>query len=345
MLIMSFKFNRLPQRQNEKMVYGPATRKLPKWQWYLLAVVILSPVLYFFGKIFLNLFLITASGFISTDTMTIRAPYDAYVANIHVHLANKVEIGDLLIALHSPSLNAQIAALQANITSLQTLQESYTDETLPALLKAEVTATRHVKETQSYYADIERNYKKGLTTVMNLSAAESNYSAAQNNLEQIQAQITKQQDTFSITSQQNYDQILAPVQQTLASLQAINKGLLIKAEQAGVVTSLTTQGNEFVDKGMPLMTLNTNHNWHVTAFFEGKSVAALHPGQRVILLLPDFTILSGHIMNQPSMTQSETQMFVVLQNPNQRLVAYISFDEPLPKKYQVNGMQITVVLK
>lgn len=348
---MSFKFHRsssLPSTekadQSAPSVYAPIKRKLPKWQWYLLALIIFSPLFYLLSKWMISLLFVTASGHIISDSIDIRAPYDSYVSDVSVRLANNVKQGDPLITLNSPALNAQIASLQTNVAQLKMHQSTYNNQSLPALQRSEVIAKKHVANTSDYYQKIQHHYKKGLTTVMELSNAENNYNVAENNLKQIQAQIMEDQENFYITSQENYDQIMAPADQQLVALEAIRKGFQIKADQAGIITELNIHKFEFVNQGMSLMKLSTNQNWHVTAFFEGKDVANIHPGKKVTLLLPDFMLLSGHIINQPSSAQSETQSIVVLQNPENKLVSYIAFDKPLPKNYQVNGMHVTVII-
>ncbi len=346
---MAFKFYRRPASSSSASneVYAPTKRSLPKWQWYFLTLVIISPLLYLLGGWLISVILITAPGAVVMDSIAIRSPYDAYVKSLHVHLADKVKVGDDLITLESPILNAQIAGLQAHMALLKHQQMAYYNQNRQrheTLTELKTTAEKHVSSSLAYYKEIHASYKKGFTTIDQVSIAEERYNQALINLKQVQAEIARNNSDYSIESQRNYDQILAPESLQLIALQTIQKHLDIKASRAGIIDRVYAQNFEFVRQGMPLLTLGTKEHLHITAYFSAKDIPHIHPGQRVFLFLPDFKVLTGHITHHPSTTRREVNAFVTLQNPEKKLVTFIALDSSLPENYQVNGMPLTVIL-
>jgi len=59
---MSFNFKNKDQKLSQSANYAPGKRHLAKIYWYLLLILILSPFVYLGTKIFIDTFLMSASG-------------------------------------------------------------------------------------------------------------------------------------------------------------------------------------------------------------------------------------------------------------------------------------------
>ena len=79
--------------------YGPAKRAVPKWRWYILVLVISTPLLFLLWRVGAAMFFINAPGVISLEKVSINSPFPAVVERISVSPGARTAHGDLLMRL------------------------------------------------------------------------------------------------------------------------------------------------------------------------------------------------------------------------------------------------------
>jgi multidrug resistance efflux pump len=338
---MPIKFRSKPSLQ-AKVNYAPAKRQLPKWQWYGLALVLLSPLFYFIIKFLISAILITANGFITTDSVVIRAPADGYIYRISVKTGEPVAENVGLVWLESPILATQQAHISKQLTDANAKLHATDNTELESLLIKKQTAEQHLAQTQAYYQKLSKLTQQGLVTIVDLHRAEVDYQNSEMQLNEINHQIAKNQNDFKLNVITPQRQKIASLQQQLAELE-VNQGLLqISAPAAGTVIAIHNQAHEYVSKGQEIMAIATNEAYYVKALLDAKYTSKIKVGDSVKILLPDHQLLSGVVAQAPGFTQ-KTETSLVNNNNPYTVVIKITPQDPIPKQYQIYNLPVTVV--
>jgi multidrug efflux pump subunit AcrA (membrane-fusion protein) len=341
---MGFRFRAAPKKI-EQGLYAPAKYKFPKWRWYLLTITIASPALYILGKWLLNSLLTSAPGYMTTDILTIRAPNDGYVSVLSVNLGDKMAVDASMLSLNSPITVSQKDYLISELQHLRTMREhALNNPEIPNLLKMQKAARQQVAENQAYYQKLLKYQKTGLITAIDLSNFGNSYHNSEINLEQVNAKIAKSQQDYKDYLEKTYDQPMREIIEQLNQMQIQNNLLQIKAPSSGTIINILIQPNEFVEKGQALLKLATGTHFYVQAFFDPSNLNKLIPGHKVYILLPDYSLLTGVIREQPDFTSTTSIDKFNLPSFNHDLVTLIDVMAPIPQKYRIQQLKVRVIL-
>ena len=105
------KWRKSQSTQIQQVKYGAAKKLFPKIQWYTLALVLCLPIIYLVGKIIYDNFYPHATGIITSEEVELSAPMDSYVSKIYTKQGRNVFIGESIVQLNSPQLDAEILTL------------------------------------------------------------------------------------------------------------------------------------------------------------------------------------------------------------------------------------------
>src|SRR5882724_10504474 len=98
--------------------YAPAKRNLARWRWYIILLVVSSPLLYFISKFAYSSVVVEAPGFLRQEQITVRAMVAGYVSDVYVKPLQVVAEGTPIARIGNPDLALRAAQLRAELKEL-----------------------------------------------------------------------------------------------------------------------------------------------------------------------------------------------------------------------------------
>lgn len=274
--------------QGLKVDYAAAKRGAYKARWYMLLAVIILPMLFILWLLLRPQLLVLAPGIITTDPLELRAPVTARLLNIAVTEGQQLQPGSLLLQLHNPQLDAQIAELQNQLAQLA--QPVNTANT--AILQQREAGIRIAEQAvvqQSEYMDSYQNFKRsGLVLTHEMAAVQQTLTNAKLALEQAKTdviQLRQQQEVELLAG--SVAQARRQLQQALAQLQAQQEQLQIRAVASGHIIDIQVKRGEFVQQNQPLLLLSNRPQPVIFAYLAPKYLDYAKPGAKANVTLPN----------------------------------------------------------
>jgi len=149
---MKVSFNPGPGRDPErvdgiKVHYGPSRRPFPRLRWYLLILVVSSPLLYFVALYVRDRVIVSARGVVSPPVfVSLRAADEALVKKIHVSPGQEVSARQLLLELDSSMPSKPSADLPLRPPTSPVAEQIERVNTIIANLKGELERARQQVE-------------------------------------------------------------------------------------------------------------------------------------------------------------------------------------------------------
>ena len=103
-----------------RIPYAPAKRRVVQWRWYLILLIVSSPLLYFLVKLLLSFLIVTAPGYVSLEKVSINSTTMGTVERIHVRTGDMVAKNQVLADIYNPNLDERKGVLQAELEALDT---------------------------------------------------------------------------------------------------------------------------------------------------------------------------------------------------------------------------------
>ena len=90
---ISFSNSEKVNKNDYKTSYGPTKRRIARWQWYMVVILLISPLLYLSYRIIYVQVDKSFRGVVSLKKYGISAPENGYIKKINVQLGSKVKKG------------------------------------------------------------------------------------------------------------------------------------------------------------------------------------------------------------------------------------------------------------
>ncbi|MBU5616067.1 efflux RND transporter periplasmic adaptor subunit [Psychrobacter sp. TAE2020] len=211
---------------------------------------------------------ITLQGQMQMQQTSIAAKVPGRIAQILVTEGDKVEVGQQLIEMDSPEINAKINQAQAGKELAQSQLDKAENGARPqeiAQAKAAWQANKAASDlAENTYQRISRLYEEGLMARQKRDESFAQYQATQAQTEAARLQYdiamegARSEDKSAATAQ--VAQVDAKLEEALVAKQEAN----LKSPIAGIVDSVIVSPGEVIGQGVPLLTLvDTNKQWVV----------------------------------------------------------------------------------
>jgi len=329
---------------NPEPVYAAAKHKWPKWQWYTLLMVVMIPLLYIVGRLLLSWVFVTAPGLIVTDSISLRAPDQSYVATMPIHVGEALSQRQVVLTLSIPGLEAKKQFLVSQIALLTKLQKDDQNQRGVALKHAQIATIESVHSAKIHYQDFQSLYKRGLIALMDMHAIERQYHQANLDLHKINVELAQNQQQYALRVAEKATQLEDLQQQLVTLTERTVLYTLTSPVNDGVLSQLLVQPHEYVTDGQLLAVISTPHHLAVKALFDPKALKKLIVGAKAYIVLPDYEIMRGVIRAVPLASEAQVS-HPLLTNPYEnKVVVMLEFIEPLPNKYHTAGIEVKVFL-
>lgn len=306
-----------------KVIYAPAKRVAYRIRWYLILLLVSSPVLWFLGTLLGGMLLLEAPAHTLLPLTEVRALESGRVHQLHVRSGDRVAAGSLLVQLESPTLMTQQRLLQERLSS-----------GLPGSLVAPQQHRLLLEQSEragQRVLTLERLLARGAATRGELDAARDLYAerlAAVAELERLQSPRRLPDEALQRSE-------LALVEQRLQQLD-------IRTEAAALVHEVYVHAGEAVGPGTLLLQLRSQGEPAILVYLDARQRQLARPGQPLRLRMPDHQWLEARVSDIPPLTgRVPAALRAPFDNASPGLILHVEPLEPLPARWQLDNLPLT----
>jgi len=232
-----------------------------------------------------------------------HAPFAGTIATLVVHEGEKVQAGQLLLAMDDSEAKARLATAEAALkgaqASYQAAKSGGTQQERIALKGDLARAQIDRDQAQEQLAALHRLQSSGAASPSEISAAQARLAADNSTLQVLQQRMA---DPYGADYVAHAEATLADAQAACtAALDALHQAV-VHAPFSGTVYSVPVSRTEWVNQGDRLLSMADLSKLQVRGYFDEPEVGKLAIGQPVAILWdarPN-QIWHGHISRLPS---------------------------------------------
>ncbi|WP_162064152.1 HlyD family secretion protein [Vibrio taketomensis] len=331
-----------PQSENGmKVVYGQAKRGGYRIRWYLILLLVISPIIFMAYYLFQSKLLVTAPGIVTSYPITLTSTQAANVGQISTQVGTEVNTDESLLLLSDPALNAEITYLNQEIEKLKGNVDDNTNALYQTMIAETKASLYRVTQIQKKY---DENRRKGLVS-------DADYAAIINVSNGLNTQLSEQKIAYlDAQTERKQVNLAGPISQAQRSLM---QELVVKKVQqdnltylapfTGRVLDIHVHEGQRVTDNYPLVTLARNITPEVTAFLNPKHLKYSQLGTSARIIFPDGAVFSAQVSRPVEVVN---KLPTELQSPFEGQAAYLkvtlSFNEPLEKTRWIEGVNVEV---
>lgn len=308
-----------------KVIYAPGKRMAYRLRWYLILLLVASPVLWFAGHLLGSMLVLEAPARIFQPLTEVRAMESGMVSQVHVKLDQQVLAGSLLVALENPGLTAQQQAL---------------NDALQVSVMATTPVQRQEQLLQQQIVRAQRRADELQRLVSSGAATRGELDQARDVLDDRLAALAGFQRSLEPTAALQHD-----VQRNRSELVALEKRLeqlQVRAVSEAIVRDVNVHEGEVVGPGTLMMRLHTSKELEIQVFLDARQRELARPGQALKLRMPDHSWLDATVIAEPRLVSRLPQdMRSPFGSNDLGIMLTVATVEPLPNEWQLDNLQMT----
>ena len=348
---MKVRFNTKRQKdptrdQGIKVPYAPAKRRVAQWRWYLILLVVSSPLIYFLFKLVFSYVTISAQGIIALEKISINSSSTGYVDQINVQVGDTVPQGYMMVELGSPALDERKHVLQAELNNLGS-------SLLPSGLRTERLLRNRIELTRknvAYHKEklgkVRFLFDQGAVTIAELNQAEAGYDRARFTLNQAQRELSTQLEKTRRDQLQPEVQSSSRRQLILAELETIKeqrKRLEQRAPFLGRILDIFIQEGKTLSPGSPILLMGRMDSPYIVAYLDPKYAKYALSGYNATIKLPDGKTLRAQVRENSTLTRRlPADLSSPIGDRDLMILVKLDFLVPLSRAESIDGLPVTV---
>lgn len=346
---VSFNTKRQKDPTREKGVkvnYAPSKRQAPKWRWYLILLIVSSPLLVFLFKLVFSQVIVTAQGMITLEKIAVNSSSTGYVDQINVEVGDTVDPGRMMVRLGSPTLDERERVLQAELNQMGS-SLPYTGLQTENLLRNRIAlAKRNVNYHKEKLENVRFLFDQGAATIAELNQAESVYDRAQFTLNQVQGELTAHLERTLKEQRQpelQFSNRRQLIQAELEAIAASRKRLEQRAPFYGRILEMHIDNSQTVSPGSPLLVMGKLNKPYVIAYLDPKYAKYALTGHNATVKLPDGKTLRARVRENASLTQQlPSNLSSPIASRELMILVKLDFQLSMTEADTIDGLPITV---
>ncbi len=329
-----------------KVIYAPAKRRVPKWRWYLILLVVSSPLLYFLFKLILAQVVVTAQGVITLEKIAINSSGTGYVDDILIKAGDTVGPGNVLVKLGSPILDERERVLKAELSNIGSPIPPSGMHTENLLRNRIELAKNDVEYQRDKLSKVQFLFDQGAATIAELNQAKAILSRSKFTLNQAQGELTAHLERTRKEQWQPELRFSARRQMILAELEVIEaqrRRLAQKASFQGRILDIFVDSGQTVSPGSPLILIGKLDDPYIVAYLDPKYAKHALAGRKVTVKMPDRKTFRAAVRENATLTQ---QMPSNLSSPisgrEMMILVKLDFLTPVSDAERIDGIPVTI---
>ncbi len=322
-----------------KIPYAPAKRVASKMRWYLVLLIVCSPLLFVVYNMLMPAIFTSEPGYISLEKLELNSDTSGRVARIDVAVGEDVHKGMVIGKIVDADLESRIRQVQAELNAHQALMVTGRDANHRKTLQEQLDLARSNSEFyRQQYAAMRTLFARRSATRADLNNAQTAHQRAQLTVLELEESLTE-----SVKRPTGNSVEIERLKAELSSLHDRRTRMLVRSPAQGRILDVFVREDQIVRQGDQLALLGKPSKAKVIAYLDPKYAKFAQIGQPARIELPDGQNLSAHIIQLPEVTHRLPSEFArPLGLRTMKILAHLEFDEPLPVARQVEGLPVTV---
>ena len=319
------------QEQGLKVLYAPGKRTAFRLRWYLILLLVASPLLWLAVQLGYGFWLVKAPAQLRLPTVELRAREAARVAEVQVEPGQRVVAGQPLLRLDSPEWRARLAQLEA-------LDQAGDSGKAPGSEREEQLLQLQVQRAEQRLQRFQTLLAQGAATRAEVQTAQD-----QRDAQELQLLAFRRERRLSAERSPAENRELIQRESEQHWLESRLDELELRAPENGQVAEVLVNPGENVGPGTVLMRLTGAGEPQLWIYLEPRHGHYAAPGQAFEVRLPDGRMLSGRVVQQ---TDSVRRLPSDLRSPfsatQMGLVVAAQLDQPLPGSWRIDQLPLEV---
>lgn len=337
--------NNNPASENGmQVIYGQEKRGGYRFRWYLILLIILSPIIFMVYTFLKQYLFITAMGIVTTGPVIITAAQNGIVKNIDVQDNEFVLDEQLLVELSAPILEQEIEFIIAELQQINDKKIDAIEDDFSPYLSAIRAAKQNLKKVSKIKLNYDQYSREGKVSQVDYAAIIGMYNAAQNNLTASyialnQAKIAQKQRVLA----GGIAKVTRDLNQSLTTKKNQLDALSVKAPYMGLVIDINALTGQQVSIGDPLITISPDVPPFVISYLEPKYIEKAKLGTLVTVKFPNGKKVEARVSSSIGLTSKlPAQLAKPFEGAKALLKVKITFLGGLLENEWVEGMPIEV---
>lgn len=320
------------QEQGLTVLYAPGKRMAFRVRWYLILLLVASPLIWLGGKLVYGMLMIDAPAQLRLPILEVRARDTGRVEQLFVKAGDQVRADQPLVNLDNPEWRARLSQLAAMPTNTKPARNIKLGGSERALLQTRIgRAQERVKVLEDLVYRGAVSPGEVLTAKSELDGFRADLLAFERR-EQLanQAPLSVERDVIQQQAEQQW------LKTRLAALP-------IHAAQSGRVAEVLVNPGENVGAGTLLMRIERLEDPLLWIYLEPLNISYAAIGQPLRVRMPDGEWLSAHVVQA---VDSAGRTPTVLRGPfaasEMGLQVAARFDQPLSPRWRIDQLPLNV---
>lgn len=277
-----------------KVRYGPARRVAFRLRWYLILLLVASPVIYFLYSLISDQVSTEVPAMIWYPQHQLLARVAGFVDSVEVEPWERVQRGDTVVVQRSPQLESRLQQIEGELEKLRERVVHSRREQQADLDHRIGLLEDNLGDVRSHEARLARLIERGSASQGELMPVRAERARIEERLAELEGERQRlpqadRVESWPDTLQVRHDQL----QSERAQVQQERTLLVKEADLDGVVTELLAEPGQFVTVGTPLLRYSGTR-LRLVAYIEPRHLERrIVPGREVTLVLPDRTHVAG----------------------------------------------------
>ncbi|GGI77355.1 hypothetical protein GCM10007978_13780 [Shewanella hanedai] len=271
-----------------KVDYAAAKRGGFKGRWYLLLLLVISPVLIVLWVLARPHVFVLASGIVTTEPLEMRAPAKGELVSISVKQGQQLAKGNVVLEIVNVQLNAQINELNRQLLSIHK-GKPQSNKTILQQLQLRIDVADEGVERQNDLLQTYKDFqKRGIVPTSDMAMILQAHTASKMALEQAKVDLLQEKERQHIESVAgSITQARHGIELQLANFRAQQADLVIHTPYDSHVADILVQQGEHIAEDQPLVLISGRSSSVIFAFLDPKYLDYTMMGQKATVKLPN----------------------------------------------------------
>ncbi len=327
------------QDRGVKIPYAPAKRVFPKWRWYLVVLIVSSPLWFFLAKVGLGVIWATSPGIVYMDKTPINSPMSGVIYKVYLREGQKILSGDLIAKIGDPFLEIKRKPLLAE---KEALLKNRSVGFVSASMRQVVSLSKKLLiQEREYFSQIKKLFDQGAATLADLSEALGRVNRAESDLLRAKTDLALAQ----VPSAEYRSQMvrLSQIEGELAAIDKLMEDVDLASPISGVVLELFVVENQPLAQGAPMAVVADPNTASIVTFLDPGDLGMVEEGDSIKVKFPGGTTMDAYMDGRPSLAQpTPSSLSTPLTDIRQSVRLKLRTAAPIPDLFLVEGLPVTV---
>lgn len=329
-----------------KVPYAPARRHVARLRWYIILLLVSSPLIYFLIKLLMAWIIVGAPGYITMDQVAINSKADGIVERVDVAIGQNIAAGETVVRLVNPQLASQMMLRRAELNALS-LEDLPVGTAQANLLRGRLAlAEENLTVAEDYLGNVTFLFGQGAATVAELNQARERRNRTRIEYDQAlfdYRRLTTAGGETAINGGGPRKADRLKVEAQIESLERDQKRLVQTSPYAGRVLDILAREGESLSNGAPIVLLGRAETPYVEAYLLPKYADYARRGAKAVVKLSDGTRLQAVVREDAALARRlPADLTSPIGSRDMMLMVRLDLIEPLPTIQWVHGLPVSV---